>query len=261
MFDDDDCNEKSNLLVKGCTEIISDYFSYDNGIKRQKQMELKEIIKYQDQDNRNFTLGGLLSCLETIAFKISPFMTIPRKYDGYNPKSVQNKKPEQLIIQLRLQSKAFQNMYEEYMDAHDEYWFPDNLTKEDIINDIKSWKKNVEPQYKIYYDNIIYLFKGEEDKIEYPKKNNIQADEKACCSPKLQLKLIPPNIGYINYRRKIVKQKYLKNEEFDNNLQLYKNEHCDPVFEKMNSRYKKALESHGESCDCETCKSTIESFF
>ena len=49
MFDDDDCNEKSNLLVKGCTEIISDYFSYDNGIKRQKQMELKEIIKYQDQ--------------------------------------------------------------------------------------------------------------------------------------------------------------------------------------------------------------------
>lgn len=254
-------DDESSFLIKGTSHIIQNYFQPYSGINQQKQVELQKIIELQDQDNRNFTLGGLLSCLETIAFRISPHLK-NRKYDGYNPKSVQDKKNvEQLIAQLRLQSKAFQNMYEEYMDNNDEYWFPENLTKEEIINDIKTWKRNVLPEYKIYYDNIIYLFEGKEEKIEYPKKiNGRQLDKKPSCPPKTQLKLIPPNIGYINYRRKIVKDNYLKNKKFDNNLQLFKNKHCDPIFESINEKYKKVLESHGDFCDCENCKASIENF-
>lgn len=35
------------------------------------QADLQKIVALQDQDCRNFTLGGLLSCLETIAFRES----------------------------------------------------------------------------------------------------------------------------------------------------------------------------------------------
>lgn len=221
------------------------------------QVDLQKIVALQDQDCRNFTLGGLLSCLETIAFRESP--NFKKKYDGYNPKSSQEiKNIDQLIVQLRIQSKAFQNMYGECLDMNnDEYWFPSNLTKEDIINDIKLWKKKVSPQYKRYYDNIIYLFEGEDEKIEYPRIKN---EKKASCDPRLQIKLIPPNVSYINLRRKMVKKNYLEGKPFDNELKLYQNNHIDPAFEKMNERYKREMERHPEDCPCDQCNPSIDCF-
>ena len=184
-----------------------------------------------------------------------------KKYDGYNPKSVQDKKNiDQLITQIRIQSKSFQNLYEECCDKYGDYWFPDNLNREEIINDISFWKKLVDPKYKVYYDNIIHILEGEEEKVEYPKLKRIKKEGRASCDPEKQLKLIPPNIAYINYRRKIVKKNYLEKNAFNNNLELYKEDHCDPAFEKMNKRYKKALESHDENCICDDCCPTIDSF-
>lgn len=67
------------------------------------QADLQKIVALQDQDCRNFTLGGLLSCLEIIAFRES--QNFEKKNDGYNPKSIQEKKnTDQLIVQLRIQS-------------------------------------------------------------------------------------------------------------------------------------------------------------
>lgn len=225
----------------------------------QTQVNKQEIVFLQDQDCRNFTLGGLLSCLETIAYIQSP--DFQKKYDGYNPKSVQETKDlNQLIIQLRIQSKAFQNMYNECLEKNnDKYWFPSNLTKKDIIDDIKTWKKKIPPQYKVYFDNLIYLFDGEEEKIFYPKLR-INKNQKASCNPHLQIKLIPPNIAYINLRRKIVKKNYLEGKHFDNELKLYQNNHIDPAFEKMNIRYKRELEKHHKDCSCTQCNPYPECF-
>lgn len=225
----------------------------------QSQLDLQKIVELQDQDCRNFTLGGLLSCLETIAYKESP--NFQKKYDGYNPKSVQEKKDiDKLIIQLRLQSKSFQNMYSEYTEMNDDnYWFPDNLSKDQIISDITSWKKKVKPQYKVYYDNIINLLNGNEEDIYYPNLPK-KKYAKASCDPKMQIKLIPPNIAYINLRRKIVKMNFKEGKQFDNTLKLYKTKHIDPNFEKINERYKKQLEKHDENCICENCLINIDCY-
>ena len=256
--------EGINSLTGGCNQ--NPYPSNEQLIQEQEQIILQTIVQLQDQDNRNFTLGGLLSGLETIAYlqlSDSGKYRFRKKYDGYNPKSVQDKKNiDQLITQIRLQSKSFHNLYDECCDKNGgNYWYPDNLSKEDIISDIKKWKKLVAPDYKVYYDNIINILEGEDEKVYYPKLKRTNKEGRASCDPQKQLKLIPPNIAYINYRRKIVKKIYLKNKTFNNKLELFKDEHCDSVFEKMNERYKKALESHNKNCICEDCCPTTESLF
>ena len=66
-----------------------------NKVQMQQQINLQEIIRLQDQDCRNFTLGGLLSGLETIVYIQLPKSQqeiFKKKYDGYNPKSIQEMK-------------------------------------------------------------------------------------------------------------------------------------------------------------------------
>lgn len=236
---------------------MANYASKTNGSTSiMSQIDIQELVKLQDQDNRNFTLGGILSCLETIASKYDT--NIIKKYNAYNPTSVQDKKNiEQLIVQIRLQTKAFQNLYGECVDKYNYYWFPDNLNKDSIIKDVDRWKKKVEPQYKIYFDNIIYLFEGNDEKIFFPKIKN--KGEKASCDPKKQLELIPPNVSYINLRRKRVKKDFIEGKTFNNKLELFKSEHHDPTFEKINERYKKALSKHNEHCICSECVDDLSS--
>ena len=225
-------------------------------IQKQEIVDAQKIVQLQDQDTRNFTLGGLLSSLETIAYKFDK--NLIKKYDGYNPKSVQdNKNIDQLVVQLGIESKAFRIMYDVCIDEYGYYWFPDNLSKDEIINDVKNWKQKIPANLKIYYDNIINIFEENFDEIYFPKtKHN---NQKTSCNPNLQIKLIPPNVAYINLRRKLVKKNYLKNNSFDNNLKLYLDHHCDSAFEKINKRYKKILEKHNEFCDCNVCMNSIES--
>ena len=83
---------------------------------------------------------------------------------------------------------------------------------------------------------------------------------KASCDPKMQIKLIPPNIAYINLRRKIVKMNFKEGKQFDNTLKLYKTKHIDPNFEKINERYKKQLEKHDDNCLCENCLINIDCY-
>ena len=54
---------------------MSNYKPFDIGTRDrlhnqnlQVELDLHKIEQLQDQDNRNFTLGGILSCLETIVF-------------------------------------------------------------------------------------------------------------------------------------------------------------------------------------------------
>ena len=267
-----DNNNSINFIQRGWNYIMgrgnqsqNSNNGQSNKVQMQQQINLQEIIRLQDQDCRNFTLGGLLSGLETIVYIQLPKSQqeiFRKKYDGYNPKSVQDKKNiDQLIRQIRLQSKSFHNLYDECCDKNGYYWFPENLSREEIISDISYWKKFVKPEHKVYYDNIINILEGADDKVIYPKLKRTKKEERASCDPEKQLKLIPPNIAYINYRRKIIKLNYLEKKPFNNNLELYKKEHCDSAFEKMNERYKKNFEQHDQNCICEICCPTPDSLF
>ena len=227
----------------------------------QVQIDLQKMVQLQEQDIGYFTLGSLLSGLETIAYlqlSDSGKYRFIKKYFGYNPKSVQDKKNiDQLITEIRIQSKSFHILYDECCDKNDgNYWFPKNLSREDILYDIIYWKKLVAPEYKIYYDNIIYILKGEGEKVEYPKLIKINKKGKTYCDPE---KLINPNIEYNNYSRTNIKKNYFENKNFNNKLEFFKNDHCVPAFEKMNERYKKALETHNKNCIYEYCYPTQES--
>jgi len=210
----------------------------------------KQLLK--EQEYRNYTLGSLLSGLETFAYlQLSDWQKyiFRKKYDAYNSKFVQYlKNIDQLITQIRIQSKSFHILYDEFCDKNGgNYWFPDNLSRENILYDIIYWKKLVAPEYQIYYDNIIYILKGEDEKVNYPKLKRINKKVKTHCDPK---KLINSNIEYDNFRRTNIKKNYFEGRPFNNKLELSTNEHCAPFFEKMNERYKKALGAHNKNCCC-----------
>ena len=52
--------------------------------------DTQKIVQLQEQGIINLTLGRLLSCLETIAYRYD--QKLVKKYDGYNPNQFKKKK-------------------------------------------------------------------------------------------------------------------------------------------------------------------------
>ena len=133
------------------------------------QMLLNKQGFVQTQNDINLTLRGLLYLLETIAYRHGAFH---KKYDGCKPNSLRFESINQLINHLRVKSKAFHLLYKEFCEQFGHYSFPDNLNEEEIINDITCWKNYVPSEYKIYYDNVIYILCGRDEKVFYPEIRN-----------------------------------------------------------------------------------------
>lgn len=176
---------------------------------------------FEDQHKRNVALGSLLAILEYIAYR---FKNFEKKYDRYINKSIKHLSIENLKVHLEIESKSFIDVYNKYIDEKGSYWFPENVSKNSIIKEIFLWKEVVPLNFKIYYDNIIFLFCGKGYQIFFPKLpklGNNQIDS-----------LIRGNV--INLGSEPVKDNFLKNNIFYNYLNL-----------------------HNDFCDCDKCRNNI----
>lgn len=112
----------------------------------------------QDQEYSYGVMGNVFSALECYANKSSPNKT-PFNYFGYynNFNSGNTKTLNQLKDQIITQLEIFKYSYQMYIKEHNEYHFPNNMKKEQIINLIDKMKDYVKPEDRKYYDAILQI--------------------------------------------------------------------------------------------------------
>lgn len=123
----------------------------------QKQKQLSKQRQLIDQNFSNEIMLNAISALENLAF----FYGFKGKrvfdyYSGYAHAQSENELVNAVILQLEI----FRNSHSNYSSIYENYDFPKNLNKEQIINYIKDWKKSIPNKTQIYYDEIISYLNG-----------------------------------------------------------------------------------------------------
>ena len=210
-----------------------DYRPWESNVQKQIQITKQTIAQIQAKNNIDLTLGGILYYLESIAYRQGKFK---RKFDKYNPNSIQGKENmNQLINHLRVKSKAFHLLYEEYCEEYKDYLLPLGLRKLEILRYIIHWKHFVPFEYQIYYDNILYILQGEGINVFYPESRKVNKFA-------IDIKI---NKTYFKPKKELFKEKYIGNNYFDDDLEL------EPYFMKFQEE--KRFKKHGYNCTCEDC--------
>ena len=187
-----------------------DYRPWESNVQKQIQIQIQNkqtIAQKKARYNINLTLRELLYYLETIAYREGQFQ---RKFDFFKPNSIQGKENmDQLINHLRVKSKAFHLLYEEYCEEYGNYFsHVGTFYLFEIVKSIFYWKKFVHSKYQIYYDNILYILRRK-DNVFYPgerKVNKVAID-------------IEKNNAYFEPKRELFKEKYVENRCFDIDLE------------------------------------------
>jgi hypothetical protein len=117
-------------------------------------------------------MGNVFSALECYANKSSPKKQ-PLNYFGYynNFNSGNIKNLEQLKDQIITQLEIFKYSYQIYIKDHNEYHFPKNFKKEEIIHIINKMKELVNEEDKKYYDAILEIIDSKNVSYIYETKN------------------------------------------------------------------------------------------
>jgi len=128
--------------------------------------EIMELA--QDQESCNSVLGMMLSSAECLSSRFGK-NNFERLFNGYNVfESGDSKDEESLKTQLRIQTKLFRNNFCYMKQKRGEYSFPNNFTKDKIIEILNIWKKNVKDDKKIFYNNIIDIITDKTIEVKYP---------------------------------------------------------------------------------------------
>jgi hypothetical protein len=124
----------------------------------------------QDQESCNSVLGMMLSSAECLSSRFGK-NKFERLFNGYNVfESGDSKDEESLKTQLRIQTKLFRNNFYYMKQKRGEYSFPNNFTRDKIIEIINIWKKNVKDDKKIFYNNIIDIITDKTIQVKYPSQ-------------------------------------------------------------------------------------------
>ena len=140
---------------------------------QQKLLQIhKEIMELaQEQESCNSILGMMLSSAECLSSRFG-IQKFDRFFNSYNIfESGDTKNEDSLKIQLRIQTKLFRNNYFYMKEKKGRYIFPDNFSKEKIIEIINIWKENVSDDKKIFYNNIIDIITDNKTQIKYPNQS------------------------------------------------------------------------------------------
>ena len=201
-------------------------------------MQVQTKISKQAQLNaQNFSNEIMLNCLAALE-NLAYFCGYqgPRIFDyysGYAPRNNENSLIDAIIMQLEI----FRASYTNYSSIYNDYDFPQNLTKDQIIKIVLDWKKFIPyAEIKVFYDEIINYLNGSSDTsgisgiIEKKKKEWGPTTEK-------QLSRIAKATPFINSRmhneKERVKQSY-QNGNYEIKAKLYQNQSDDVEMADLN---------------------------
>lgn len=127
---------------------------------KQKQKQLSKQSQLVDQNFSNEIMLNAIAALENLSF----YYKFPGKriFDYYSGYAHRNSEKE-LINAVILQLEIFRSSHSNYSMIYENYDFPKNLSKEQIIKIIKEWKKYAPDKSKIYYDEILKYLNGNSD--------------------------------------------------------------------------------------------------
>ena len=126
----------------------------------QRQGQLSKQQQISDQALNYSTTGTVLSALESYANYHNCNSHIFNAYDNFNCGT--NKRPEQLKDQIIAQLDVLNASHSIYRKQYGEYQFPQNMTQQQMIQEINKWKASVPKQDQKYYDTAIMILQGQQ---------------------------------------------------------------------------------------------------
>lgn len=140
-------------------------------------------------------------------------------------------------LMLLFQLEIFRNSHLNYSSIYEEYNFPKNLSKEQIIKTIKDWKKVVPQANKEFYQEILNYLNGNSDFSGISETINQKKKEWGPTTKK-DLERIGRNAPFINTQMfnqmEIVKENYDKNGNYEIMANLNKNREDDIDMQRLN---------------------------
>ena len=200
----------------------------------QVQKKLSKQAQLRDQNFSNQIMLNCLAALENLAYFYG--YKGPRIFDYYSGYAPRNNEKE-LVDAIIMQLEVFRASYSNYSSIYNNYDFPKNLTKEQIIKIVLDWEKFIPyAEIKVFYDEIINYLNGRSDTsgisgiIEKKKKEWGPTTEK-------QLSRIAKATPFINSRMhnemERVKQSY-QNGNYEIKANLYQNQNDDVEMADLN---------------------------
>ena len=205
--------------------------SFSNGIMLNAIAALEQLI---DQSFSNGIMLNAIAALENLAFYYGyNGKRIFDYYSGYAKRTSENELVNAAIIQLEI----FRNSHLNYSSIYEEYNFPKNLSKEQIIKTIKDWKKVVPQANKEFYQEILNYLNGNSDFSGISETINQKKKEWGPTTKK-DLERIGRNAPFINTQMfnqmEIVKENYDKNGNYEIMANLNKNREDDIDMQRLN---------------------------
>lgn len=189
-------------------------------------MQQKQLSKQSQLIDQSFSNGIMLNAiaaLENLAFFYGyKGKRIFDYYSGYANRKNENELVNAIIIQLEI----FRSSHSNYSSIYQNYDFPKNLGKEQIIKIINDWKKFVPQENKIFYKEIITYLMGNSDTSGISETINKKRNEWGPTT-KEDLERIGRSAPFINTQMfnqmENVKENYNKNGNYEIMANLNKN--------------------------------------
>ena len=218
----------------------------------QQQLNKQEISQIQDQQFSNDIMARLLSVAENYALRskgVSLDEIREKEIFGYYDtfESGKEKSLPELKLQLMFEIEVFRFSYEDFINKYQNYNFPENLSKEDILKNLNEWKNYVINEDKKFYDAIIKIFA--ENLTSESFSNEIRELEKnkenvGLCNPYYLINTVPFLRNFGDEMMENVENEIMKNGKFQLRLKLRKKNKKDLKLNKFKSHLFRKFSFH-----------------
>ena len=224
-------------------------------------MQQKQLSKQSQLIDQGFSNGIMLNAiaaLENLAF----FYGYKGKrlfdyYSGYANRKSEKELIDAIIIQLDI----FRASHFNYSSIYENYDFPKNLSKEQIINIIYDWSKKIPDKNKIFYQEIINYLNGYSNISGISGEINKRKKEWGQTT-KADLERIGRSAPYINSQMfnqiDLIKECYKKNGDYTIMANLNKNRDDDIEMKNL-VQYEQNFSKH--EIEFYNVERKIETFF